>query len=257
MKMRGVIITTIGILALLLTFIIYDRYANSYILLREESISILDMLSKLTYIMLVITLPLIALGIYRMLRGRSIIIDSVFNIITRREYINIFIISFVSYGLFYSVITGLLVYKTDIKFSEAYNVNIPSFRMIYCCNSLGYMPIFVGYITEHLGIFIIPINLLLLLIITTLVSTNLTISFFIYKNNKRPNIISGLGAVIGLFTACPTCAGILFQILLGLTSTISIAILAPLQSLFIAISIPILLFTPFFMLKRYASCNIK
>jgi len=151
----------------------------------------------------------------------------------------------------------LFVYKADISFSKAYNVEIPSFRIIYCCNSLGYMPIFVGYVSEHLGILISPINLLLLIIITILVSINITLSIFIYRNNKEPNMISSLGVAMGLFTGCPTCAGMLFQILFGLTSTISIAILAPLQSIFIVISIPVLVLTPLFMLRRYHSCDAK
>ncbi len=255
--MRDGIIIIISIFALLSSFIIYDRYANSKMLLSEEGTYILDILAKLTYIILIITFPLIILGMYRILRERSIIANNIFNIIKERDYSRIFIISFIIYGLFYSLITGLLVYKSDISFSKAYNVEIPSFRIIYCCNSLGYMPIFVGYLSEHLGILISPINLLLLLIITILVSINITISIFIYRNNKKPSMISSLGVAMGLFTGCPTCAGMLFQILFGLTSTISMAILAPLQSIFIAISIPVLVLTPLFMLRRYNSCNVK
>ncbi|RMF28695.1 MAG: hypothetical protein D6752_07190, partial [Candidatus Nitrosothermus koennekii] len=164
------------------------------------------------------------------------------------------------YGIFYSFITNILVYRPNEVFSEVYNVSIPSYRIVPCCGTPGYMPMFVAYITEHFGMLVIPINLILMLIISTLVSVNITISVFIYRNkpkNVNANWLSSLGATIGLFTGCPTCAGTFFILLFGLGSSVSMALLAPLQSLFIAISIPVLLFTPLFMIKRFYACRIK
>ncbi len=256
---RDILLIIVGISALLSTFAIYARFND--IVLTEESTRELENLSRLVYLMMTISLPIIALGLYRLLkRIDNDTLNNILLIFNDKKYVRIFIISLIVYGIFYSFITNLLVYRPNEIFSEIYNVSIPSFRIVPCCGTPGYMPMLIGYLTEHFGILVIPINLILLLIISTLVGINITISIFIYKNkpkNVNTNWLSGLGATIGLFTGCPTCAGTFFILLFGLSSSVSMAILAPLQSLFIAISIPVLLLTPAFMIKRFYSCKIK
>lgn len=256
---KDILLIIVGVSALLSTFVIYGRFND--ILLTEEATRVLENLSRLVYLMMAISLPIIALGSYRLIkRINNNTINNILLILNDKRYLRIFVISLITYGIFYSFITNLLVYRPDEVFSEIYNVSIPSFRIVPCCGTPGYMPMLVGYITEHFGILIIPINLILLLVISTLVGINITVSIFIFKNkpkNANANWLSGLGATIGLFTGCPTCAGTFFILLFGLSSSVSMAILAPLQSLFIAVSIPVLLLTPAFMIKRFYTCKIK
>ncbi|MDH3341668.1 MAG: hypothetical protein OEL84_10365, partial [Nitrosopumilus sp.] len=65
-----------------------------------------------------------------------------------------------------------------------------------------------------------------------------------------------------LFVACPTCAGSFLSIFIGTASGIALSIaLAQMQTLFIAISIPVLLVTPHIMAKKLrnsdGSCKIN
>ena len=67
------------------------------------------------------------------------------------------------------------------------------------------------------------------------------------------------GAITGLFVGCPTCAGTAFTMLFGLGASATGVTLfltsyeAQLQTLFIVISIPILLFTPLLMARKIRS----
>lgn len=256
----GMLISITSLIALILTFIIYNRFTNANLLLTEGYSDIVSNLAWLVYLMLAITLPSIAYGVYRISKHKQGYVKSIMLILKDKRYRNVAIISFIAYGLFYSFITGLIVYRPDESFSTLYNVSIPSYRLIPCCGVAGYMPMLVLYITDNFGMLIIPANLILLLIISSLVAINSAVALSIYYSNRSRNVsLAGIGASIGLFTGCPTCAGALFIALFGLSSSISAAILAPLQSLFIAASIPVLIITPILMLKRFynASCNIK
>jgi len=79
--------------------------------------------------------------------------------------------------------------------------------------------------------------------------------------SKKGSGMSTLGAATGLFIACPTCAGTFLSIFIGTASGIALSIaLTQLQTLFIAISIPVLLVIPYVMAKKLrnadGSCKI-
>ena len=70
-----------------------------------------------------------------------------------------------------------------------------------------------------------------------------------------------LAAVVGLFTACPTCAGLFLASSVGGIGTTLAVALAPYQLLFIAVTVPVLLLGPLFTalsVKRTyeASCSV-
>jgi len=104
------------------------------------------------------------------------------------------------------------------------------------------------YLTQHLGLLLVPINLVLLFTLSWLVGLNASFAAFALTFRTR-NLglgwFGGIGAFIGLFTSCPTCAGLAIIALLGGTGTLSAAFfLGPLQTLFVVLSIPILVATP-------------
>ncbi|MEJ2261507.1 MAG: hypothetical protein P8X83_07640 [Nitrosopumilaceae archaeon] len=125
----------------------------------------------------------------------------------------------------------------------------------------GYMPKVIIYLTEHVGLQIIPINLILQVIVSYLVGLNTSIAISAFVISKKGRGMSTIGAATGLFIACPTCAGTFLSIFVGTASGIALTIaLTQLQTLFIAIAIPILLITPFIMAKKLrnadGSCKI-
>jgi hypothetical protein len=123
------------------------------------------------------------------------------------------------------------------------------------------MPKIIVYLTEHVGLQIIPINLVLQLIVSYLVGLNASIAINAYTISKKGRGMSTIGAATGLFIACPTCAGTFLSIFIGTASGITLSIaLTQMQTLFIAISIPVLFVTPYVMAKKLrnadGSCKI-
>ncbi len=157
------------------------------------------------------------------------------------------------YGLFYSAITGLIVYQPEVNFSEAYLAKIPSILVVPCCGPPLYAPTTTVYLTEHLGLLLIPLSLILLIIVSTLVGLNLTLTSFAYRNRLKKGgkgLFGGVSAIVGLFTGCPTCAGLIFaNIVGGAGATAFATLLSYYQPLFIGVSIPVLLATPFLILR--------
>jgi hypothetical protein len=173
----------------------------------------------------------------------------------------IFVATFIGYGLFFSLASGTLVYQPEVNFSIHYGATIPSGFIAPCCDSPGYMPKIIVYLTEHVGLQIIPINLVLQIVVSYLVGLNASIAVNAYMISKKGRGASTIGAATGLFIACPTCAGTFLSIFIGTASGIALSIaLTQLQTLFIAISIPVLVITPYLMAKKLrnddGSCKI-
>jgi hypothetical protein len=159
------------------------------------------------------------------------------------------------YGIFYAIASGIIVFQPAWNFSKVYHVGIPSFAIATCCGAVGETPEAVVYITQHLGLLLVPVNLVLLFSLSWLVGVNTSFAAFALSFRTR-NIglgwFGGLGAFIGLFTSCPTCAGLAIIALLGGTGTLSAAFfLGPFQTLFVALSIPILVATPVMLARSF------
>src|SRR5438552_13612658 len=118
----------------------------------------------------------------------------------------------------------MIVFQPALDFSEVYHVGIPSLSIATCCGPFGETPEMVIYVTQHLGLLFIPVNLLLLFSISWLVGLNASFASFALSfrtKNARIGWLGGTGAFIGLFTSCPTCAGLAIVSVLGGTGTLS------------------------------------
>src|SRR6266702_1704753 len=154
-------------------------------------------------------------------------------VFSKRRNLRLFLLSAFAYGIFYAIASGIIIFQPAWNLSEVYHVGIPSLAVATCCGPVGETPEAVVYVTQHLGVLLVPINLVLLFLLSWLVGLN-----------------ASLGAFIGLFTSCPTCAGLAIIALLGGTGTLSVAFfLGPLQSLFVGLSIPILVASPIMSMR--------
>jgi len=120
-----------------------------------------------------------------------------------------------------------------------------------CCGEPGYMPTIIVYMTEHIGLQIIPINLVLVVVVSYLVGLNTALAIKAISMTKRSGGLTSIGATTGLFIACPTCVSTFFAIFIGSSSAVTFTvILTQLQTLFVGITIPILLLTPILIAKK-------
>lgn len=177
-------------------------------------------------------------------------------ILSTKKYGRLFVISSIIYGLFYSFVTSLIVYQPNITFSTEYLVSVPSALVIPFYGAPGQIPVLVVYITEHLGLLLIPLSVILLVTVSLLVGLNISMAAFAYANrpkNYGGQWLGGFGGIVGLFTGCPTCAGLFLANIVGGAGAASVStLLASSQSFFIGISIPILIITPILISKSLA-----
>ena len=251
---------TIGIL-----FLLYSRYQDPE-LITPDAFDSIQRIAYGFYIILLACFGAIAYGLYIFHKTKvdrkekdlfTIIAITTWNPKSRK----IFLATFVCYGIFFSLVSGTLVYQPEVNFSVHYGAEIPSGFVAPCCDGPGYMPKVIIYLTEHVGLQIIPINLVLQVIVSYLVGLNTSIAVSAFAISKKDRSVSTIGAATGLFIACPTCAGTFLSIFIGTASGIALTVaLTQLQTLFIAIAIPILLITPFIMAKKLrnadGSCKI-
>lgn len=255
----------LGVATIVSIFIIYARYQDPE-LITPDSIDTIQRIAYGFYIILVTAFGVIGYGMYKYHKEK--VENKEKNIITiialctsSNKARKIFALTFIVYGIFFSLISGTLVYQPEVNFVTHYGATIPSGFVSPCCDEFGYMPKIIVYLTEHVGLQIIPINLVLQIIVSYLVGLNMSIAISVYTISKKGSGISTIGAATGLFIACPTCAGTFLAIFVGTASGIALSIaIAQLQTLFIAVSIPVLLVTPFVMAKKLrnldGSCKI-
>ncbi len=161
-----------------------------------------------------------------------------------------------AYAIFFAFLSGIVVYQPDLNFSTLYGVDVPSTVVVTCCGPLGQIPQLVVYLTGHLGLLVTPITMTLLLTVSWLVGINLAVlanAFTTRKTNGREGLLSGMGGILGVLTACPACTGAFLATIIGESGAVSVAALASYQGFFIAVSIPLLVIAPILTAKRAPS----
>jgi len=244
----------IGFVVIGIIFVLYSNVDDFSI--TKDSVQAIERLAIGFYVILLMSFGTIGYGIYRYHQRKSmentngiltIIAKTTMNSRSRK----IFVATFIAYGMFFSLTAGLIVYQPDMIFSHHYDAVVPSAHMNVCCGEPGYMPTIIVYMTEHLGLQIIPINLVLVIAVSYLVGLNTALAIKAISITKKSGSLTSIGATTGLFVACPTCVSTFFAIFIGSSSAVTFTvILTQLQTLFVGITIPILLLTPILIAKK-------
>ena len=254
----------IGCIILIISTSSYYFSQEQIVYFSSDKIGSYNNLAYIYYMFFVLGIVVTSIGVLRLLRKSKTGVNKLNEIpvncnslipyiFTIKRNVNIFLLSTIGYGLFYSYVTSMIIYQPSLKFSEIYGSEIPSIVTILCCGPPGQTPILIIYFTENFGMLLIPLSILLLIIVSILVGLNLTLASFTYRAYSKSSgkWFGGFGATIGLFTGCPTCAGLFLASMIGGTSAVGVAtILASYQSIFIGVSIPILIATPFIIINR-------
>ena len=262
---KGKKLIVLGFTTIAILFLLYGRYQDPE-LLTPGAIESIQRIAYGFYITLVASLGAIAFGMYKYhkakVENRGKDLSTIIALVTwNSKSRKIFVTVFVGYGIFFSLMSGMLVYQPGVNFIEHYGADIPSGFVAPCCDNPGYMPKVIIYLTEHVGLQIIPINMILQIIVSYLVGLNAAIAISAYGISKKGRGASSIGAIAGVFAGCPTCAGTFLSLFVGTASGIALSIaLTQMQTLFIAISIPVLVVTPYIMAKKLrnadGSCKI-
>ena len=244
----------IGFIAIGIIFVLYSNISDFSV--TTDSIEAVERLAIGFYIILLMSFGTIGYGIYRYHQRKAIentngILTIIAKTTMNSKSRKIFVATFIAYGMFFSLTAGLIVYQPDVIFSHHYDAVVPSAHMNACCGEPGYMPTIIVYMTEHIGLQIIPINLVLVVVVSYLVGLNTALAIKAISITKRSGGLTSIGATTGLFIACPTCVSTFFAIFIGSSSAVTFTvILTQLQTLFVGITIPILLLTPILIAKK-------
>ena len=244
----------IGFVVIGIIFVLYSNTDDFSI--TADSVQAVERLAIGFYVVLLMSFGTIGYGIYRYHQRKAIENTNGILTIIAKTTMNsrsrkIFVATFIAYGMFFSLTAGLIVYQPDMIFSHHYDAVVPSAHMNVCCGEPGYMPTIIVYITEHIGLQIIPINLVLVVVVSYLVGLNTALAIKAISITKRSGGLTSIGATTGLFVACPTCVSTFFAIFIGSSGAVTFTvILTQLQTLFVGITIPILLLTPILIAKK-------
>jgi len=244
----------LGFISIGILFLIYVRF--EYQEITPDALQSIERLGVAFYILFTISVGMIGVGLRQFQKrvaatGNITILSMICNNTLGSKAKKTFIVTFIIYGIFFSMTSGILVYQPEVVFSYHYGADVPSAHVTPCCGAPGYMPKFVAYLTEHVGINVVPINLLLQIVVSYLVATNMALAVNAIAITRKTGGLGSIGATTGLFIACPTCVGSFLSLFIGATSAVAFTIaITELQTLFIAISIPILVLTPFIISRR-------
>ncbi len=252
----------VGFIAIVVSFLAYSR--NEDITVTPAAMPALQRLAITTYAILFISFGGIGWGLYKLYKAKISIPDSsissiISNAINNKRAKQIFVASAIGYGIFFALTSGIILYKPDINATDYGFPKPPHIELSPCCDLPGYMPMIFAFFTEHVGLQIVPLNLVLAVTVSFLVGLNFALASTAFSIAKSARKMGALGAITGLFVGCPTCAGTAFTILFGLgASATSVTLFltsyeAQLQTFFIAISIPVLLATPLIMARKIRS----
>ena len=261
----------VGFLAIIISFLAYAR--NNQITVTPAAMPALQNMAVATYFILFASFVAIGWGMYKFYRAKVDLPDSstasiISNAINNTKAKRILVISAIGYGIFFGLTSGVILYKPDINATDYGFPTPPHIEISPCCDLPGYMPMIFAFFTQHVGLQIVPLNLVLLVTVSFLVGLNFSLSATTFAVAKSAGKFGTFGALTGLFVGCPTCAGTAFTLLFGLgASATGITLFltsyeAQLQTIFIAISIPILLITPYIMARKIrkeqgGTCAVK
>jgi hypothetical protein len=167
---------------------------------------------------------------------------------------NVVLISGILYSIIFALLDGILIFQPTIDFHAVYGVSGNTPLVTTCCGPTGYVPVFLAFLpAAHLGIQLTPLSGLVMILVSSLVGLNLAL---LYRAIRQSNPMSGtegaerkrgtlggmLGAGVGLFAGCPTCAAAFFlSMIAGSGATVLSAFVAKYQPLILGLTVPLLL----------------
>lgn len=262
LQSSGYFNTVAGLSAIAGSLILYPVYTSSFGVLTSQILLTFRWLSYITILAMFLGVFAVVLGIEQILVAEKMTAQSVFpqrvsaiiaDVLGVRRYSRVLFLIAMAYGIFYAAVSSVIVYRPWENFAVDYLADIPSMVVTVCCGGVGSVPIFTIYLTEHLGLLIIPANIILMILVSSLVGLNASLALHYYDGRPRgagARWFGGFGALTGLFTACPTCAGLFLGTLVqGVGTTTVASVLTVYQPLFIAATIPLLLLSTYVTAK--------
>ena len=221
----------------------YSTYVNSIAILDVRTAQQLEYLAYSVILLTLIGISLAVFGLQRFLIASRTVTPTVPKTLTviarmfdQRRYRRVMATVMLIYGVIFAFLSGIIVYSPWENFASEYLVRVPSIIVAVCCGGVGLVPVLTVFLTNHLGLLLIPADIVILVVVSGLVGLNAALLVCQYDNRPRSpsgRWLLGVGAACGLFTACPTCAGLfLSAVVIGLGPSV-LVLLSGLQFIFV------------------------
>ena len=225
---------------------LYTTYVDSIPILDVRTASQLEGIAYLVVALTLVGIVFAAFGVSTLLRSnrtdpttqRTLAIIG--RVLDDAKYRSVMATATFAYGVVFAFVSGIIVYRPSENFSAEYLVSIPSTIVAVCCGAPGFVPVLTVYLTNHLGLLIIPTDVVILVLVSSLVGVNVTLIIRQYENRPRRRSgrwFLGVGAACGLFTACPTCAGLLLSTTILSVGSSAVILLSGMQPFFILVTV--------------------
>jgi hypothetical protein len=252
---------------------VYWMLASSLVVFTNQILAMLRLLSYLTFGVSVVGLCASLIGIKQFLSASTFLEGTwpslaslVSKILGTRRYLLTLLFSAVIYGLFYCALSSIIIYRPDRDFAVEYFAVIPSIVTTVCCDAPGFIPVITVYVTNHLGLLLIPANVILMLLVSALVGHNVALGHYVFDNKPKGaslHWLGGVGAITGFFSACPTCAGLFLGSFIQTAGTEALAAaLMVYQPLFVGVTFIVLIGSNYLLVRRirqalYGKCKLN
>jgi hypothetical protein len=225
--------------------VLYATYVNSIPILNIRIADQLEDIADLVMIFTIVGLVFAAIEVRRLIRSHKTdraqgTLAVIGRVLGDFKYRSVMVAATLVYGVVFALVSGIIVYRPLENFRTEHLVSIPSTAIAVCCGSPGFVPVVTVYLTDHLGLLLIPADIVILAIVSGMVGLN--VMLIAYQYEARPPRISarwflGVGVACGLFTACPTCAGLLLSATILSLSVSALILLSGLQPFLILATI--------------------
>ena len=131
---KGKKIIVIGFVSIVILFLIYGRYQDPEVF-TPSALESIQRIALGFYITMIIAIGGIAFGMYKYQKNKieqqeKDILTTIAIVTSNLKSRKIFVVSFIGYGIFFSLVSGTLVYQPEINFVTHYGATIPS--GVYC-----------------------------------------------------------------------------------------------------------------------------
>ncbi len=170
-----------GFLIVAVSLQAYSLYVNSIPIFVTSMAYPLMLLGYAVIILTFVGVFVVAFGLRQLLievrlSSTPTVMFVIAQVLGDRQYKRIMIGVMLLYGAFFAVVSGIVVYRPMENFAQEYLAHIPSSVIAVCCGSVGLIPALTVYLTDHLGLLIMPANILILVVMSTLVGLNTTLA---------------------------------------------------------------------------------
>ena len=126
----------LGFVSIAILFLIYSRFESQDI--TPDAVQSIERLGMGFYVLFTISIGMIGIGLRKFQKriaatGNTTVLSMICSNTLDSRAKKTFVVTFIVYGIFFSMTSGILVYQPEVVFSYHYGADVPSAHITPCC----------------------------------------------------------------------------------------------------------------------------